>query len=168
MSNGKRKDIWTITRTIIEKNPGIKAKFLIQELREKTGLSRSTIYEHLTSFKLRKNISTEKGHYFPAKSTKENVKQKKSLIQRLTRIRERYSEVPERVFIVGLLVFYLFALSPMIFDAVTSANMAAWNFTGHEAARVVFPLIPYLFVGALIFAIIVSSLDIAKIFSRQK
>lgn len=48
----------------LEKNPGIKAKELITKVRDKTGLSRSTIYSHLESFDLQGKIHRERGRYW--------------------------------------------------------------------------------------------------------
>jgi len=57
-------DIWTDVQTILEKNPGLRAKYLIQELREKTGLGRSMIYDHLHTFHNQNKIYREKGRYY--------------------------------------------------------------------------------------------------------
>lgn len=62
-------DIETIIRTFLQKNPAIPAKFLIPKLREKTGLSRSTIYKHLDSLETRGLIYSEKGRYWSEKPT---------------------------------------------------------------------------------------------------
>lgn len=48
----------------MEENPAVKAKYLVEELRKKTGLSRSTIYEHLSSFELKAKVHREKGKYY--------------------------------------------------------------------------------------------------------
>lgn len=74
MSNVKTTDLWTTVRTVLEKNPGLSAKYLIKQLRGKTGLSRSTIYEHLSSFELRGRIQREKGKYWLKKPDEENLK----------------------------------------------------------------------------------------------
>jgi len=58
-------DIWVVVRTILEKNPGIRAKELIPKLRERTGLARSTIYSHLRTFDIRGKLCREKGYYLP-------------------------------------------------------------------------------------------------------
>jgi DNA-binding transcriptional ArsR family regulator len=57
-------NIWTVVRTVLEKNPSIKAKDLIRKVREKTDLSRSTIYGDLFSYEQRGMIYREKGHYW--------------------------------------------------------------------------------------------------------
>jgi hypothetical protein len=57
-------DYWTVVRTILEKNPGIRAKELITKLRGRIGLSRSSIYEHLGSLELKGRIEREKGRYY--------------------------------------------------------------------------------------------------------
>lgn len=57
-------DIWTAIKTILKKSPGIQAKYLVQEVHEKTGLSDSTIKAHLTSFALRGKLYREKWHYW--------------------------------------------------------------------------------------------------------
>jgi len=66
-------DVWTVVRTILEKNPRIKAKQLIVEVRKKTDLSRSTIYEHLLSLDLQGKIYREKGLYWLEKPEKASV-----------------------------------------------------------------------------------------------
>jgi len=50
-------------RTILEKNPGLRAKYLIEELRQKTGLSRSTIYAQLRSLEIKNQINIDKCKY---------------------------------------------------------------------------------------------------------
>ena len=57
-------DFWTVLRTILEKNPGIAAKKLIEKLRGRLHLSRSTIYERLGSLDLQGKIEREKGRYY--------------------------------------------------------------------------------------------------------
>jgi hypothetical protein len=57
-------NIWTAVRTVLEKNPGMRSKHLIEELEKKTGLSRSTIFEHLSSFDLKGEIHREIGRYY--------------------------------------------------------------------------------------------------------
>jgi hypothetical protein len=64
LSNVKRMDIWTAIRTILEQNPGIKSGQLWRKVREKTGLSRSTLYVHFDSLAERKKICRDKGRYF--------------------------------------------------------------------------------------------------------
>lgn len=51
-------------RTVLEKNPGMRSKHLIEELEKKTGLSRSTIFEHLSSFEVKREIYREMGRYY--------------------------------------------------------------------------------------------------------
>ena len=70
LSNVKRMDVENIIRTVLEKNPGIKAKFLIPVLQKKTGLSRSTLYELLGSLEIRGQIFREKGRYWVEKPKK--------------------------------------------------------------------------------------------------
>lgn len=75
MSNVKRLDFWTVVRTIIEKNPGIKSNELIQKVKKKTGKSRSTIYDHLSTFDNQDKIYREKGRYWiekPSSNSKPN------------------------------------------------------------------------------------------------
>jgi len=72
LSNVKRMDIWTVVRTILEKSPRVKAKELILKIKRKTGLSRSTIYEHLLSFVLRGKLCREKGWYWLPKRTRKS------------------------------------------------------------------------------------------------
>ena len=38
-------DVWTATRIILEKNPGLKRKFLLPKVRKKTGLGHSAVHE---------------------------------------------------------------------------------------------------------------------------
>lgn len=57
-------DIWTAVRTVLEKNPGVRSKHLIEELEKKTGLRRSTIFEHLSSFEVKLEIYREMGRYY--------------------------------------------------------------------------------------------------------
>lgn len=102
------------------------------------------------------------------RSQKEKTQHKASLIQRLIVIRERYRELPKLIFVLGLMLFYLIAFTPPIYDAVGSVNMTAWNFTGHEALRVVFPVIPYIFVLIMLIVLFGLGLDIAKIFHEGK
>jgi len=64
LSDGKRMNIWTAVRTALEKNPGMRSKHLIEELEKKTGLSRSTIFEHLSSFEVKREICREIGRYY--------------------------------------------------------------------------------------------------------
>ena len=56
-------DFEEVLWTILEKNPILKAKFLIDELGEKTDLARSTIYQRLTSLIMQGKIMREKGYY---------------------------------------------------------------------------------------------------------
>jgi hypothetical protein len=97
----------------------------------------------------------------------EKLGSKAGLLHRLIMIRERCSEIPMLILTLGLMLFYLFALSPTMFDQVASVNMTAWNFTGHEAARVILPAIPHVFVVFMTITIIVFCLDIAKTFSKE-
>ena len=87
---------------------------------------------------------------------------KAGLLHRLIMIRDRYSEVPVLVLTMGVLLFFLFALGPALFEQTASVNMTAWNFTGHEAVRIVLPWMPYVIVVAMTIAIIVLGLDIIK------
>lgn len=168
LSNGRRMDIWTATRTVLEKNPGIKAEYLIEKLRGKTGLSRSTIYEHLGSFELQGKVKREKGHYYLAELVREKAKQKLGLIPRLTMIRERYSEVPRLVLMMGIMIFLLVALGPPIIEEFSSVNMTSWNFTGHEVVRVVFPSLPFVLIMVWVIGQFSIGLDIAEILQKSK
>jgi hypothetical protein len=71
MSNVKKLNIEIIIRTVLEKNPAIKAKDLLKKVGDKTGLSRSTIYDHLSSLDIRKEIFRNKGRYWIEKPKKE-------------------------------------------------------------------------------------------------
>ena len=57
-------DVWTVTRTILEKSPGIKRKELLPLVMKKTGLGQSAICEHWTSLEVRGKIYREKGRYY--------------------------------------------------------------------------------------------------------
>lgn len=63
-------DIWTVVRTVLEKNPSIKAKELIAKVREKTDLSKSTIYDQLASLELQGKFYRDKGRYWLEKPRK--------------------------------------------------------------------------------------------------
>jgi DNA-binding transcriptional ArsR family regulator len=71
MSNVKTSNIETIIRTVLEENPAIKAKDLRKKLGDKTGLSRSTIYYHLSSLETRGGLYRDKGRYWIEKPRKE-------------------------------------------------------------------------------------------------
>lgn len=90
LSNVKRTDIWTAVRTVLEKNPGLRAKFLIRELREKTGLNRSNIYVHLSSFVDRGEIHRESGCYWLAKPCAVDEKSLERIRRELDKIKEDY------------------------------------------------------------------------------
>jgi len=64
MTNGKRMDIWTATRTVLEESPGLKASELLARVKHRTGLGRSTVYSHLESFDVQGKIEREKGKYW--------------------------------------------------------------------------------------------------------
>ncbi len=76
--NGKRKDFRTVVQTVLQKSPGLQAKYLIKELHERIGLSRSTIYEHLFSMVSRGELFTENARYYLEKpqvsSEKSNIR----------------------------------------------------------------------------------------------
>ena len=57
-------DVWTVVRTILEENPGIKSSQLWRKVREKTGHSRSTIYVYFDSLIEQERILRDKGKYF--------------------------------------------------------------------------------------------------------
>jgi hypothetical protein len=57
-------DFHTALRTILEKSPGLKAKILVDEVHQKIGLSRSTIYEYLSSLEISDEIYRERGRYW--------------------------------------------------------------------------------------------------------
>ena len=99
LSNVKRMDIWTAVQRVLEKNPGIRAKFLIPELEEKTGLARSTINEHLTSFDIKKKIYREKGRYWLKKpeTTKRSIKSQFGFFEWLKHRNEQKILEEERV-----------------------------------------------------------------------
>lgn len=62
----------SIIRTVLEKNPAIKAKDLVAKLRDKTGLSRSTVYAHFSSLEKRGKLYRYKGCYWIEKPKREN------------------------------------------------------------------------------------------------
>jgi hypothetical protein len=78
LSNIKRLDIEETIRTVLEKNPKIRAKFLVRKVMEKTGKSRSTIYEHLCSLVTRREIYSKKGFYYlePPEGAERRAKEK--------------------------------------------------------------------------------------------
>jgi len=90
LSNVKRMDIDKSIRTVLKKSPGIQAKFLVKEMREKTGLSRSTIFEHLGSLKLRGKIYCEKGRYWL-----EKPKNNRGFFNKIIDSRERKTELKQ-------------------------------------------------------------------------
>lgn len=57
-------DFEQVIRTILKKSLGVSAKNLVVRVHAKTGLSRSTVYEHLHSMNLRGKIYREKGFYW--------------------------------------------------------------------------------------------------------
>lgn len=87
LSTVKRLDFWTVVRTILENNPGIQAKFLILELRGKTRMSRSTIYDHLCTFDNQDRIYREKGKYYLPKDNPHLV----------TKIQRNSSDSPPKI-----------------------------------------------------------------------
>ena len=64
MSNVKQREIWLVVRTILEEKSGIKSKDLLAQVREKTGLSTSTIYAQLHSLKEQGKYYRENGQYW--------------------------------------------------------------------------------------------------------
>ena len=64
MSNGKTMDIEMVTRTILEKNPGLKANRLLEKVSKKTGKGRSAIYEAWEHLENQCKIYREKGCYY--------------------------------------------------------------------------------------------------------
>ena len=64
MSNVKRLDVWTVVRTILEQNPGIKSGQLWRKVGEKTGYGRSALYERFDSFEEQGKIVRDKGKCF--------------------------------------------------------------------------------------------------------
>ena len=106
MSNVKRMDIWTVVRTILEKNPGIKGDKLWRKVREKTDLSRSTIYGHLSSFELKDKIYREKGRYWLEKPSKQNTEDVAGYLQLLKQLEEKLGSkvdlAPLRILATGL------------------------------------------------------------------
>lgn len=64
LSNGKRVDFWTVVRTILEKNPGCRAKKLVAEVRARADRCKSTLYPHLESWILQGKCFREKGKYY--------------------------------------------------------------------------------------------------------
>jgi len=63
-------DIEKVIRTVLRISPGIRAKELVARVRAKTDLSRSTIYEHLTTLCRKGKIYREKGRYWLEKPEK--------------------------------------------------------------------------------------------------
>ena len=78
LSNVERLNIWTVTRTILEKNPGIKSGQLWKKVGEKTGFGRSTIYDDFSSFELQGKLYREKGKCFLPEQYEEYEKSKRS------------------------------------------------------------------------------------------
>lgn len=56
-------DIDSVVRTILGENPRLKAEFLVKAVHDRTGKSRSTIYDHLDSLVQQEGIFREKGFY---------------------------------------------------------------------------------------------------------
>ena len=88
-------DIWIVTRTVLEKNPGIRAKSLLEKVEKKTKRSRSTIYEHLNSFELKREIHREKGRYYLPHQWNERIKSQN--LKRYSRPNVEY-EITQRIF----------------------------------------------------------------------
>lgn len=57
----------------MEKNPALQSKDLVKKLQKKTGLSRSTIFAHLSSFELKESMYREKGRYYLPHQWKEHI-----------------------------------------------------------------------------------------------
>ena len=72
LSNVKTIDLDSIIRTVLEKNPAIKAKDLLKKLRDKTGLARSTLYIHFSSLESRGKLYRARGFYWIEKPKREN------------------------------------------------------------------------------------------------
>ena len=69
-------DFWRVVRTILEKSPKVKSKELRSKIRQKTGLSESTIYANLFSLSLKGRIIRKKGWYsLPKPATLAHSKQ---------------------------------------------------------------------------------------------
>jgi hypothetical protein len=64
VSNVRRREIWPVVRTILEETSGIKSKELLAQVREKTGVSTSTIYEQLHSLEEQGKYYRENGQYW--------------------------------------------------------------------------------------------------------
>lgn len=60
-------DIETATRTILDKNPGIKSKELLRQVKKLTGKGRSAIFEKWQSLYLQSKLYREKGRYWNKK-----------------------------------------------------------------------------------------------------
>jgi hypothetical protein len=87
-------EIETAIRIVIEKSPGLKAKQLWKKVQDKTGNSRSTIYEHLYSLVLREEIFREKGRHYlkkPEKSESDKRPLTKNEKESLERKAESYA-----------------------------------------------------------------------------
>ena len=83
-------DIWTAVRTVLLNYPGAKAEYLIQKVREKTKLGRSTIYYHLSSFELKKKIYRKKGRYWLEKPRPPNKDKLERIKGEMEKIKEDF------------------------------------------------------------------------------
>jgi len=87
----------------------------------------------------------------------------KSFFQRLVLVREIYGLILIMVF----LLFSTIAFTPRLISISQNATlMSEWNFTGHEVARIVFPLTPYLIISVVVITLICLGIDITKIFRK--
>lgn len=64
LSDNKFMDKWTATRTILEKNPGIKRKELLPKVMKLTDKGKSVITDAFSRFEYRGKIFREKGRYY--------------------------------------------------------------------------------------------------------
>jgi len=63
LNKRKTTDIDSVVRTVLGENPRLKAEFLVKGIKDKTGKSRSTIYDRLDSLVQQERIFREKGFY---------------------------------------------------------------------------------------------------------
>jgi V8-like Glu-specific endopeptidase len=71
-------DIWTATRTVLEKNPGLRRKFLLPQVIVKTGKGKTAICSKWSTWALQGKIYREKGKYWLEKPTQSKIMAKKN------------------------------------------------------------------------------------------
>ena len=101
MSNGKRVDIWTEFRTVLKKNPGIKAKYLLLKLRKRIDLSKSTIYYHLSSWELQKRYYRENAKYYLPDDWRRYRNEIENKVNKTKRLPGKWEVLKEELGIVG-------------------------------------------------------------------